>query len=243
MTSSSKNYYNPFGAVLLALIIFFLPVTFLYIILGISESLLDRDLLNQNPVNININGLETTLYPIKDNLLYLLSIPIQIWLMILFLKRKSISLTQSLGLYKFDKKAFISSFVLWLVVFALSYLYGYLLDIEIPEDFVNLTKAAPPILIAIVFIIGAPIVEELLFRGFLFSNLKHSALGINGSIILTTILWTSIHLQYDFSLLISLFFLGLLLGYIRYKYNSVYLAIVIHAIHNLLATINILFFI
>ena len=86
MTSSSKNYYNPFGAVLLALIIFFLPVTFLYIILGITESLLDRDLLNQNPVNININGLETTLYPIKDNLLYLLSIPIQIWLMILFLK-------------------------------------------------------------------------------------------------------------------------------------------------------------
>ena len=129
MTSSSENYYNPFGAVLLALIIFFLPVMFLYIILGITESLLDRDLLNQNPVNININGLETTLYPIKDNLLYLLSIPIQIWLMILFLKRKSISLTQSLGLYKFDKKAFISSFVLWLVVFALSYLYGYLLDI------------------------------------------------------------------------------------------------------------------
>lgn len=243
MTSSSENYYNPFGAVLLALIIFFLPVTFLYIILGITESLLDRDLLNQNPVNININGLETTLYPIKDNLLYLLSIPIQIWLMIVFLKRKSISLTQSFGLYKFDKTAFVSSFVIWFIFAALSFLYGYLLDIEIPEDFVNQTKAAPPILIAIVFIIGAPIVEELLFRGFLFSNLKHSVLGVNGSIILTTILWTSIHVQYDFSLLISLFFLGLLLGYIRHKYNSVYLAIVIHAIHNLLATINILFFI
>ena len=116
MTSSSENYYNPFGAVLLALIIFFIPVTFLYIILGITESLLDRDLLNQNPVNININGLETTLYPIKDNLLYLLSIPIQIWLMIVFLKRKSISLTQSFGLYKFDKTAFVSSFVIWFIV-------------------------------------------------------------------------------------------------------------------------------
>ena len=67
--------------------------------------------------------------------------------MILFLKRKSISLTHSFGLYKFDKTAFVSSFVIWFIVAALSYLYGYLLDIEIPEDFVNLTKAAPPLLI------------------------------------------------------------------------------------------------
>ena len=140
MTTSLENYYNPLGAVLLALIIFFLPVTFLYIILGITESLLDRDLLNQNPVNIYINGLETSLYPIKDNLLYLLSIPIQIWLMIVFLNRRNINLTQSLGLYKFNKKAFVSSFVIWFIVAALSYLYGYLLDIEIPEDFANISE-------------------------------------------------------------------------------------------------------
>lgn len=243
MTSSVENYYNPFGAILLTLIIFILPTTILYAAIGVTESLLDRDIFSQNPVNININGLETTLYPIKDNLLYLLSIPLQIWLMILFLNRRSISLTESLGLYKFNRKAFISSFVLWLIVFTLSYLYGYLFDIEIPEDFIKLTKAAPPLLIGVVFIVGAPIVEELLFRGFLFSHLKNSALGVYGSIILTTILWTFIHFQYDFSLLIVLFFLGLLLGYIRHKYNSIYLAIVIHAVHNLLATINILFFI
>ena len=91
-------------------------------------------------------------------------------------------------------------------------------------------------------VICAPIVEELLFRGFLFSQLRTTKLGIYGSIILTSLIWTSIHLQYDLLLLIPIFFLGLLLGYLMHKYNSLYLVIIVHAVHNLQATLFIEFF-
>ena len=111
-----------------------------------------------------------------------------------------------------------------------------------PSDFFEYSKAVPVWMISIVFIIGAPIAEELLFRGYLYSQLINTKLGMYGTIIFTSLLWTGLHAQYDIDILFSLFFLGLVLGYVRYKYNSVYLAIAIHAIHNIQATIYILFF-
>ena len=103
-------------------------------------------------------------------------------------------------------------------------------------------KATPFVLNFLMVVIGAPIVEELLFRGFLFSQLKTTKLGVNGSIILTSLIWTSIHLQYDLFLLIPIFLLGLFLGYLMHKYNSLYLVIIVHAVHNLQATLFIEFF-
>ena len=103
-----------------------------------------------------------------------------------------------------------------------------------PNDFFEYSKGVPVWMISIVFIIGAPIAEELLFRGYLYSQLKNTKLGIYGTIIFTSLLWTGLHAQYDFDILIfSIFFLGLVLGYVRYRHDSVYLAIVIHAIHNI----------
>ena len=56
------------------------------------------------------------------------------------------------------------------------------------------------------------------------------------------LIWTSIHLQYDLFLLIPIFLIGLLLGYLMHKYNSLYLVIIVHAVHNLQATLFIEFF-
>ena len=121
---------------------------------------------------------------------------------------------------------FISS--VWLILYLVLTAYSYVFQITPPEEFIKLMKATPFLLNFLMVVIGAPIVEELLFRGFLFSQLKTTKLGINGSIVLTSLIWTSIHLQYDLSLLIPIFFLGLLLGYLMHKYNSLYLVIIVH---------------
>ena len=125
----------------------------------------------------------------------------------------------------------------WLILYLALNVYGIIFQISPPEEFIKLMKATPFILNFLMVVIGAPIVEELLFRGFLLSQLKTSKLGINGSIVLTSLIWTSIHLQYDLLLLIPIFFLGLLLGYLMHKYNSLYLVIFVHALHNLQATL------
>ena len=246
MNISIGNNYHPVSAILLSLAVFFIPLLFLYLVLGIIYGLDDSDilknLLQQNEVSLNSYGTDISVYPIEDNAMYLLSVPLQVLFISWLLRRKSIDPVQSLGLNFFDRKAFIYAVILWILYFAFASLYGYVFEIEMPSDFFEYSKAVPVWMISIVFIIGAPIAEELLFRGYLYSQLINTKLGMYGTIIFTSLLWTGLHAQYDFDILISIFFLGLVLGYVRYRHDSVYLAIVIHAIHNIQATIYILFF-
>ena len=246
MNISIGNNYHPVSSILLSLAVFFIPLLFLYLVLGIIYGLDDSDilknLLQQNEVSLNSYGTDISVYPIEDNAMYLLSVPLQVLFISWLLRRKSIDPVQSLGLNFFDRKALIYAVILWILYFAFASLYGYVFEIEMPSDFFEYSKAVPVWMISIVFIVGAPIAEELLFRGYLYSQLINTKLGMYGTIIFTSLLWTGLHAQYDFDILISIFFLGLVLGYVRYRHDSVYLAIVIHAIHNIQATIYILFF-
>ena len=84
----------------------------------------------------------------------------------------------------------------------------------------------------------APMFEEIFFRGFMFSGIRHSRLGGAGAILITSLVWAGIHLQYDAYQMATIFAGGLLLGTARLKTNSVYLTIGMHAIWNILATIE-----
>ncbi len=59
-----------------------------------------------------------------------------------------------------------------------------------------------------VICLGAPLSEELLFRGFLFSGLAKSRLGLVGTAILTTLLWTALHAGYSLFGLIEVLGIG-----------------------------------
>ena len=118
---------------------------------------------------------------------------------------------------------------------ALEEIYMWALDIEMPEGFVTFMLSDPIILGLISVIIIAPIAEEFLFRGFLFSQLKRTQLGGWGAVTLSSFLWTIIHFQYEPLILIVLFIFGIFLGYIRMAYNSLSLPIILHAINNTIA--------
>ena len=248
---TNSNNYHPVSAVVFSLVVVFILPIITAILIGVTYSLLGTSgtdsafevWMQQNPVEVSILSDEKTIIsPVESAISYLITVPLQIWFIFWLLKRRKIDLSKNLGLYHFNRNALIYSLVAYVILYLVLTVYSYVFQISPPEEFIKLIKATPFILNFLMVVIGAPIVEELLFRGFLFTQLKTTKLGVNGSIILTSLIWTSIHLQYDLFLLIPIFFLGLLLGYLMHKYNSLYLVIIVHAVHNLQATLFIEFF-
>jgi membrane protease YdiL (CAAX protease family) len=80
-----------------------------------------------------------------------------------------------------------------------------------------------------------PIGEEIAYRGFLFRGWSESPLGALGTIILTTLVWTAFHLANPSPQLFAIFCLGLLLGWLRWRSQSVVLPIMVHASINIVA--------
>jgi membrane protease YdiL (CAAX protease family) len=88
-------------------------------------------------------------------------------------------------------------------------------------------------------IIAAPLFEEIFFRGFLFKGFQHSKIGVKGAVLLTSLIWTAIHLQYSFYELSQIFVLGIIFGIARHKTQSLYTTLAMHSVHNLIATIEV----
>jgi hypothetical protein len=93
-------------------------------------------------------------------------------------------------------------------------------------------------LLAIAFCVAAPMSEEIFARGFLYRGWSESKLGVIGAIVLSSLAWTSLHLQYDWFFFGEVFCIGLLLGYLRYRTGSTWLTIVIHGLNNFAATVQ-----
>jgi membrane protease YdiL (CAAX protease family) len=72
----------------------------------------------------------------------------------------------------------------------------------------------------------------------MYRGLAASALGPTGTIVLTSLVWSVVHIQYDWFYLVHIFAVGLLLGAVRYKSGSTLLTIVLHALMNLVATLE-----
>jgi CAAX protease family protein len=90
-------------------------------------------------------------------------------------------------------------------------------------------------LLVIAFCVAAPVTEEFFARGFLYRGWSESFLGPAGAILLSSLVWTALHLQYDWFFLGEVFSIGLLLGYLRYRFNSTWLTVFVHGLNNLAA--------
>jgi membrane protease YdiL (CAAX protease family) len=88
-------------------------------------------------------------------------------------------------------------------------------------------------LLVFAFCVAAPITEEFFARGFLYRGWSASFLRVPGAIILSSLVWTGLHLQYNWYFLGEVFSIGLLLGYLRYRSNSTWLTIILHGLNNL----------
>jgi uncharacterized protein len=93
-------------------------------------------------------------------------------------------------------------------------------------------------LLVIAFCVAAPITEEFFARGFLYRGWSESALGPVGAILLSSLVWTVLHLQYDWYFLGEVFSIGLWLGYLRYRSGSTWLTIFAHGLNNFAAVVQ-----
>ncbi len=154
------------------------------------------------------------------------------------LLRKGISLKEYLAIKKMPFKIY----AIW-SVFVLIYLFawqGVSLVWE-PPDTDWMAKAYQTAeylpLFWIALVIAAPLAEELFFRGFLFEGLRDSWMGSTGAVLVTSIAWAAIHMQYEMFQMVIIGTLGILLGIAKVKTRSLYIPIAMHSFNNLIATV------
>lgn len=95
--------------------------------------------------------------------------------------------------------------------------------------------ANEPWVFALVFpaiAIGAPLAEEVIFRGQLFSALSQTRLGVAGATLLTALMWSLMHLTEPWLSIGLIFVMGLVFGYLIYRFGSLWVTIVCHGIWN-----------
>lgn len=149
-----------------------------------------------------------------------------------------------LGMWKFNIREYlalksfsISQLLLWTIIYMgfLGILYllrGYFQEeIDFVQQLVDSARFLPLLFFAIV--IAGPFFEEALLRGFVFKGLKNTVLGVSGTIIVTSLIFSVLHVvQYEFLFLIPIFFGGVILGMARHYSGSLWVPFILHAIHN-----------
>lgn len=91
-------------------------------------------------------------------------------------------------------------------------------------------------LIAAGIAIGAPLAEELTFRGQIFSALSRTRLGFSGTAILTSAAWAALHITEPLHAVGLLFVMGLALSYLLVRFGSLWVPIACHMIWNGIVT-------
>jgi hypothetical protein len=85
--------------------------------------------------------------------------------------------------------------------------------------------------------VGAPLSEELLFRGFLLTALARSRLGFWGGATLSTALWTALHAGYSAVGIAEVFLVGMFFSWLLWRTGSLRVAIFCHALYNSLIVV------
>jgi hypothetical protein len=162
---------------------------------------------------------------------------------VLFVRiRGNKSVSGYLGFGRISRSLVITAIIVFIIAFAailgLGALYAFFAHTSSAEsanssfmtDTYQTAGWLPLLWVAVVLF--APVFEETFFRGFLFAGLERSRLGAVGTIIFTSLVWASLHLQYNFIGMATILILGLVLGTVRLKTRSVWPTVMIHALWN-----------
>jgi uncharacterized protein len=103
------------------------------------------------------------------------------------------------------------------------------------ETMMQFARSPAAWLVFLVAVVGAPLQEELIFRGFLFSALARARwLGFIGAAIVSSICWAAIH-GYSVPGDATIFCLGLMLTFILWRTGSTRVTMACHGTYNAVA--------
>ena len=133
---------------------------------------------------------------------------------------------------------------IWTGIWLLCWMFAVLLywQLSVPVNPLLLTVSSTRhwglILLSILL---APLLEEIIFRACGFRLWRHTRLGLYGTLLLTSLLFTLIHLGHYTGMMLALMFaLGILLGLARENSGSLLVPLLLHTLNNLFTTILIL---
>lgn len=173
-------------------------------------------------------------------LIIFVSTPIQLLLLATFAQRKGGDAVAYLGLTlpRRSEVVFGIMAIVALIVLGdtLSWLLGKNIVTPFQSDIFSTAQEAgflPLLLLLIAVVALTPIGEETLFRGFLFRGWLQSPGDAWAVIVVTSLLWAIIHVQYDWFVISQIFISGLFLGWMRWCTGSTILTILLHALINI----------
>jgi hypothetical protein len=145
-----------------------------------------------------------------------------------------------LGLTRFSFRHFLIGVLAIAGLSAALYAVAYFAKLEMVPTFQTDTYTSArrdgwlvPLLLAVVVV--GPVGEEIMFRGFLYRGWVRPGFLVTPIIVLT-LLWSAMHIQYDWFGISQVFLTGLVLGWLRWLSGSTSLTIVLHMLVNLEAT-------
>lgn len=87
-------------------------------------------------------------------------------------------------------------------------------------------------------VIAAPVMEEMIFRGFLYRGWAKAPRGVVPAILVISALFALVHIQYNWFGVFAAFSSGLVYGWARWWSGSTLLAVLLHVLTNLWALIT-----
>ena len=92
-------------------------------------------------------------------------------------------------------------------------------------------------LLIISAVIAAPIMEEIVFRGFLYRGLSATRLGVVGTILITSVVWALIHIEKSPAAMFDTAVHGVIWGWLRWYTGSTWVTIGAHTANNAIAVL------
>ena len=157
---------------------------------------------------------------------------------IAYLRYKGLSISEHLRINKISSNTFVAivlisiGFIIIIdeldrIVYTLFGAPEYLQDLV---EQLKITSIYSGFIIIVTTAILAPIVEEMLFRGYLQKVLEDSWGDITKSILVTSLFFALIHLNPYW--IVQIYILGMLLGYLSWRTNSILPGIILHGLNN-----------
>lgn len=214
----------------------FLQLLFIGIYIGMTEGAVPTTGTKKSLLSLQFNG-----FVISISILFSAIICCALLIAIIKLKRGS-SIKAYLGFVHVK----INQVLRWVVLaIALAVVYDMINIVlgrpVVPEFMIALYSSAKyPFVFWLAMVVAAPLFEECLFRGFLLKGYSASFLRPTGAVIVTSVLWAVIHLQYDLYEVVTIFIFGCILAVARLQTGSVLLTIGLHSLFNIVSTIEII---
>lgn len=133
-------------------------------------------------------------------------------------------------------------FVAFVVYMGLTWLFATAIqavvpgfDVQQPQDlgFSQLSTLNEYVIAFVALVVVAPLVEELIFRGYLYGRLKRFGVPVWGAILVTSLLFGLVHIQPN--VIVDTFALSIVLCLLREMTGSIWAGVVLHSLKNFVA--------